>query len=149
MATTNESVYLQDSTGGRRYWPVPVGRIDVGSLTADRDQLWAEAVTAYQAGEPWWIDHDDPRLREIEASQDARQVVDPWAEILAAAIDGRWANSSRVSLEEVYVALDLPPHRRRSADDRRIAAVMASIGYPRQRWREGGHKIRGYILRQF
>ena len=39
-----ESVFLHDSTGGRRYLPVRVSDIDIEALKRDREQLLAEAV---------------------------------------------------------------------------------------------------------
>ena len=45
VGTTNErSGYLNDSTGGRRFWPVSVKRFDLAKLRHGRDQLWAEAA---------------------------------------------------------------------------------------------------------
>ena len=41
VATTNEPEFLVDNSGARRFWPVPVRRIDVTGLEAVRDQLWA------------------------------------------------------------------------------------------------------------
>lgn len=75
IATTNEHEYLQDPTGGRRFWPVDCGDIDLIGIERDRNQLWAEAVFRYKAGERWHLDAVESREAAIE--QDARQRLSP------------------------------------------------------------------------
>jgi putative DNA primase/helicase len=72
VATTNETFYLRDSTGNRRFWPVRCGRIDVASLANTRDQMYAEAVAAYRLGEQWHLKGDEGMLAQDE--QSARQL---------------------------------------------------------------------------
>lgn len=59
FGTTNDDEFLRDNTGGRRFWPVTVtdkGRERGGLLTEEIvDQIWAEAVVRYEAGEQWFL----------------------------------------------------------------------------------------------
>lgn len=56
IGTTNDNECLRDRTGNRRFWPVNVG-LGKQSLWQDLnvDQIWAEAVEAYQAGEELYL----------------------------------------------------------------------------------------------
>jgi predicted P-loop ATPase len=58
-ATSNDTNPLTDETGGRRYWSVTCGKIDIEALRHDRDQLWAEALVQYRAGETWHVDFEE------------------------------------------------------------------------------------------
>ena len=50
IGSTNDDRYLKDDTGGRRYWPIQctVDQIDTDHLSANIDQLWAEAKVMYR-----------------------------------------------------------------------------------------------------
>jgi predicted P-loop ATPase len=83
VISTNESIYLYDTTGNRRYWPVLVGTIDLAALKRDCDQLWAEAKARYDKGEHWWPDREFER-KYIRPEQEAREGSDdPWQEVIA------------------------------------------------------------------
>jgi len=62
IATTNETEYLRERSGNRRYWPVRCTKVDVAALIRDVDQLYAEAMELYRAGVAWHLTDDEIRL---------------------------------------------------------------------------------------
>lgn len=77
-ASTNDHHYLADRTGNRRFWPVRVvGDVDREAIVRDRDQIWAEAVHRYRAGEAWHA--DTPEFRALAREEQEERVPDsPW-----------------------------------------------------------------------
>lgn len=72
FGTTNDEEFLRDPTGARRFWPVVVteaGKELGDKLTAATvDQIWAEVVTYYEAGETWYLDNVVEELaRKVQA----------------------------------------------------------------------------------
>ena len=74
VGTTNESHYLTDTTGNRRFWPVRVTRPpDIEWLRENLEQLLAEAVHRVDEGEPFWPDRVQQRDL-FDPQQQARTV---------------------------------------------------------------------------
>jgi putative DNA primase/helicase len=75
VGTTNESHYLTDITGNRRFWPVRVTRevLDKEWLEENLEQLLAEAVHRVEAGERFWPTRDEQRGM-FDPQQNARMV---------------------------------------------------------------------------
>ncbi|MEO9682889.1 MAG: VapE domain-containing protein [Tateyamaria sp.] len=78
--TTNRTDYLRDETGNRRFWPVTLTKVEFEQLGEDRDQLWAEAVRAFQAGELWHLSGNAERYQKSIANE--RTEEEPWAHVL-------------------------------------------------------------------
>lgn len=68
VGSTNAQDFLRDETGNRRYWPVAVKKLNLSALREERDQLFAEAVAAYLAGEAWWMEGEEAMIAEEEAA---------------------------------------------------------------------------------
>jgi predicted P-loop ATPase len=136
IGTTNKETYLRDETGGRRFWPINTGVINIEALARDRDQLFAEALVRFKAGEHWWPDKNFER-QHIMPEQAARYEVDAWEEPIKEFLAGR----NKVRLMDIASsALDIMTCRLGTAEQRRITAVLEHIG-----WRRGKKDGRGNI----
>lgn len=84
IGSTNESEYLRDTTGGRRFWPIACGvsEIDTDRLAREIDQIWAEAKAMYDA---WRASNPHGSLplymQNAEAAAEARRVQESRREI--------------------------------------------------------------------
>jgi predicted P-loop ATPase len=148
--TTNDSEYLRDSTGNRRYWPVSVRWCDVVRIVALRDQLWAEAVARFKAGETWWLDEEQERGAQVE--QEQRQEADPWEGRITHALEAgvqkrgfqrvcgggpEWGippAAPHVSVSEILeYAIGLPAGNWNRSHEMRAAAILKNGGWTRSR----------------
>jgi predicted P-loop ATPase len=84
ILTVNDIAFLRsDQDGLRRIWPLDVREIiDIEWIRENREQVIAEAVALYDAGEQWWWDRDKEPL-ELRARQGSAVAED----FLDAAID--------------------------------------------------------------
>jgi putative DNA primase/helicase len=126
--TTNADAYLADETGNRRFWPVRVTGLQLDALERDRDQLWAEAVARFKAGEIWWLE------REVEAfaaeEQEQRRQGDPWEEAILDWL-GRQTKTEHTVAEILSGALRREVGDWTQADLNRVARCLRANGYER------------------
>lgn len=134
--TTNRDRILTDDTGSRRFWIIPVrSRIPVDRLRADRDQLWAEALAAVEAGEAWWLDEAVTEISE-RANEDFAEV-DSWLEPIADFLN-RPVNAT-VTMTDILqqgLKLDIGKHDR--AMQVRAGRVIKALGWTRRQKRVNG-----------
>ena len=108
-ATTNETTYLRDHAGDRRFWPVTAGSIDLDALAADRDQLFAEAVHRYLAGEAWHLTPAEEAIARVEQAK-RRKVSEWFASVASVCADAEAQDKPedrRVTMREVFLEANL------------------------------------------
>jgi predicted P-loop ATPase len=139
IGTTNQSVYLRDESGGRRFWPVKTGSIDLDGLRRDRDQLFAEAVQLFVQGVQWWPDKAF-EAQHIMPEQDDRYEDDPWETPIADYLDSLLPSQLKVTVSQIARrALEFSSDGRvGTADQRRITAVLQRLGWKRAPRQRGG-----------
>ena len=149
IATTNEGAFLRDPTGNRRFWPVTVGQICLEELQAVRDQLWAEAMVAIQAGES--LELPKELWPEAAAQQEERYAADPWEDIILTYVNGLTVGGrsrDRVhSSELLTLAVGVIPAQQNQNHSSRLKNLMTKrLGWEyRRQLRVSGRLSSGYV----
>ncbi|WP_434620349.1 VapE domain-containing protein [Tabrizicola sp. M-4] len=145
VGTTNETAFLKDATGGRRFWPVTCGaKIETDALARDREQLFAEALAAFNAGEPW---HLSPELERAAATQQEQAREEhPWEEPIRAFLDGDDTLDrqprNQIKVAEVMEFLGIPTAQQTSGNSRQVGAILRLLGWSRDHKRNGKTWVR-------
>jgi hypothetical protein len=120
--TTNQTNYLLDNTGNRRFWPIKCGVIDRQWIISNREQLIAEAAVKFNSGHSWWDVPTDQTLKE----QEARMMVDGITEKVQSYIEFHPTN---VRISEILEALEVPKHSWSRQLQQRIVEALKALGY--------------------
>lgn len=139
IGTTNDRSFIKDETGGRRFWPVELTaqREDVverlAATEAEADQLWAEAVVRYQAGERTWED-DNEVLEQAREAQIRYAQEDEWQgmieQYLATPLPDNWDDLNAQQRRDYIQGNDLTTPEQRAGYTRlREKVSVAEIRY--------------------
>lgn len=126
--------YVRDASGARRFWPVKVGAIDLGSFIRDRGALLAEALRSYRDGEAFHPPHRTEEnaglVDSIAEHQGARQAVDPWTDRVLDCAD------NEPTTAQICHALGVPLERQDRTTTKRISTIMRAAGYELRKRRD-------------
>lgn len=129
--TTNESNYLRDDTGARRFWPIVCRQVKLDKIAHDREQLFAEAVVALNGGAKWW---EVPK-EETEMEQESRRQHDEWE----AAIYDYLTNRDDVAVRDIArECLGITLDKLDRAVQMRIGGIMRTLGWEKRHKNAGG-----------
>ncbi|KDO00823.1 VapE domain-containing protein [Pseudomonas donghuensis] len=131
VGTTNQDEYLKDATGNRRYWPVACIKVDLDKLREVRDQLWAEAMFCYLAGDIWWVTREEEEMFSKE--QEERFVVDEWEGPILEWLEASQIGETTTGGELLSQALKLDSGHWGKPEQMRVGAIMHRLGWRRKR----------------
>lgn len=123
--TTNKQEFLQDPTGERRYWVIPVKqKIPIHLLETERDQIWAEAVRCYRAGESWWMTpEEDAQLADLNRGW---QSSDLWESAIIEYLENR-VECTVTSVLYKAIGVELPVQSKR--EQMRVSDILRRLGW--------------------
>ena len=129
IGSTNADSYLKDETGARRFWPIRCGAINHEAIERDRDRLWAEAVSLFNAGRPWWLT-DTAMVTQAREQQADRHQDDPWQPAISKYCEDR----TDISIDEILSnLLGIERAKWTQTDQNRIARCLIQMGWKRYR----------------
>jgi predicted P-loop ATPase len=131
VGTTNDTEYLRDPTGARRFIPVQIQReFDFKTLFEIRGQLYAEALAGLAQGLPDYLTPDQFRYFHEEIAD--RQERDPWFYI----IEDYLARHARreVTVQELLVnVLGFEANQLTRGQQMRVAHCLRMMGWKARR----------------
>lgn len=140
------TLFRSDQDGLRRFWPLDVAEvIDIDWIKENLEQLLAEAVVAYDAGEEyWWNKFTEPKDLKI------RQQTTVAEDFLDAAVDALIADPENIqrgyttlsdikTLVQAAAGVDLG-----SRDSSHLIDILGKHGVRPFQGRVGGKKLRGW-----
>lgn len=156
VATTNETTYLHDTTGSRRFLPLlcTFAEIDLVAVRAEMAQVWAENYCRYQVERidnpsgalPLWLQDAEVKAAAKE-KQEARNVMraDPWRGVIEGWLDGEKVagmtedgafdvggelvpRNVTCPTEVLIEALGRKPGQISSAEGRRVKSIILDLG---------------------
>lgn len=147
IGTVNdEAGFLNDPTGSRRYAVCTLTEIDWNYTDVmDINQVWAQAVSLYQSGEPWELSGAEGRQRDdINADY---ELLDPLDDMIALSFDidpSRAAEKEwQMTTSQVLAALALKEDSRPYAMRLAVALKKAGLGKAK-RFLVGSSRARFY-----
>lgn len=114
FGSVNKQVFLNDETGNRRWWVIPVESLNA-EHNIDMQQLWAEVKTLWGQGESFHLSANELSLLN-ESNEDA-QIEDPIGSLFYESFDftlppSRWISPSAIAKRiEDYTRVKICPKR--------------------------------------
>ena len=133
IGTTNETAYLHDDSGNRRFWPVEVGNIDIDLLKKERQQLFAEALVRYRQNERLYLTSEEEHI--ADAVRVNRFDFDEWTIRIQ-----KWLLANKINIVtgvqiwEDCLFRELSTYTRKH--QYRIGSLLRAIGFIRRSKRE-------------
>ncbi len=138
VGTNNETQYLRDATGARRFIPIRCTKSDWKGLRENRDQLWAEAVYRFKRGDPWWVFPPD-----TEKEQSARFDEDPWEQPISKWLEGKGDEADPGEL--LKEAVGVPLKEQHQGVSMRVKKVMTRLGWEKKQRRRHSKMVRLWV----
>jgi putative DNA primase/helicase len=135
--STNETFFLNDPTGARRFWPITCQVIDVDYIRENRDQIFAEAAVRVAEGFTWW---EMPTLETREVQELHRQF-DDWENTVSDWLHDNYIAETTVG-DCANNAIGIPAAKLDRQIQMRIGRILTILGWANHSEYRDGRTVR-------
>lgn len=139
--TTNDSEYLKDPTGNRRFWPMKIVRADTDYIKEYRDQFFAEAFSRFNSGESW---HEVP-FDHAEMLRSDRMEFDEWENTISGILEQGRYKTSYFTTRDIWIDMGESDGKLEKKNQNRISFVLKKFGYEYKTTRLNGKVSKAWI----
>jgi putative DNA primase/helicase len=132
IATVNNTNFLVDDTGNRRWWTVEVKKINY-QHDFDMKQVWAEVKSELDAGGLTYLPHD--LQAKVNEKNKSHERIDPLEELLLTNYD--WSTTQRRALTATDVLLELDFKKPSMGECVRMGKILAKLNNKKSRKSNG------------
>lgn len=135
-ASVNETGFLRDPTGSRRFWVLPLESIDFDSYEKiNKGMLWAQAFDLYLRGERWWFDDIlDDQMSEFILTVHRNHMALTYAEEVVIIIQQNNSSAEWLSATKIYERFSNRKPTQTDLND--LATLLTGSGYERNSRKE-------------
>jgi predicted P-loop ATPase len=146
VGSTNKEEYLKDDTGNRRFWPFRVAEAArIERIARDREQLFAEALWLYEAGEITYL--KEPELQEkMREQQESKEMHDVLVEQVAGAIEAHEKTAGKCldgfAIRFLFASSHITGVKPDQYGTARVGAALRKLGFEQRRLQAKGQRER-------
>lgn len=146
IGNTNETQFLADPTGNRRFLPFDVGYIAVERIKQDCEVLWAEALQMFNNNGVMWQDAD----RLGAQGRRAYEVDHAWTDNIEKYLNSLSADSVFTTQDVLRDAIGISADRVNRRHQMDVANILRAYGYRNaQRRRDEHSRVRYWVKEDY
>ena len=129
--SVNQSDFLKDPTGARRFWILPLSKIDfIEYEKIDKEMLWAQVYDLYLKGASWWFDETDCNTnKELQKLHSFHKEISPANEVHEI-LKNNNSKKKWLSASEIFTKI-LPDKTVTKNDVNELATILDAHGIQR------------------
>ena len=124
--TVNDTEFLRDMTGNRRYYPLQIESIDMKTFAnIDKQQLWAQIWEYYINGKSWWLTENTEEWNIHNLILEKHEEINPTLDAIKSSFSQITNNEKGLTTKQIHEHISKEPYNKKHG--REINAILRKL----------------------